>query len=186
MNDKKQVNLSYLDECFSLDEEKGVLYWKNRPLKHFRTKQLYLAWNARFANKEAGSNHKSKGYKYIVINHKRYLAHRLIWAILYRVDIPDCEIDHIDGNGLNNKPNNLRLVIHSDNMQNVGIRKNNRSGVTGVGWCEKLNKWHSRIFVKGKGIHLGYFERKEDAIKARLDAEANYHPFSARGFKYAV
>ena len=57
---------------------------------------------------------------------------------------------------------------------NKGIRSNNSSGVTGVGWSKKNNKWRARITLNNKEYHLGYFDDKNDAIKARKEAENKY------------
>lgn len=52
--------------------------------------------------------------------------------------------------------------------------KNNTSGVTGVSWNSKSSKWCARIGIHKKRITLGYYENKEDAIKARKEAEEKY------------
>ena len=57
---------------------------------------------------------------------------------------------------------------------NLKISKNNTSGKTGVSFNKRKKRWVSVIELKGKRIHLGYFENKEDAIKARLKAEEEY------------
>ncbi len=76
------------------------------------------------------------------------------------------EIDHDDGNGINNKWDNLNEVSHSKNGKNTRLKSNNRSGHNGVFWNKSNEKWRARAMVDGKQKHLGYFERKEDAIDA--------------------
>ena len=57
---------------------------------------------------------------------------------------------------------------------NKKVQKNNTSGKTGVAFNKEKKKWQARIKIKGKDIYLGYFDKKEDAIKARLKAEEEY------------
>lgn len=82
--------------------------------------------------------------------------------------------DHEDRNPLNNRRYNLRLATALENSQNRSVAKNNTSGVIGVYWEKKRNKWNAKITVDKKQINLGRFENKEDAIKARLLAENIY------------
>lgn len=81
-------------------------------------------------------------------------------------------IDHIDQNKLNNKKNNLRFVTKAGNSANSKLSKNNTSGIKGVVKCK--NKWHAQIMVGGKNIHLGNYDKKEEAAEARRKAEEKY------------
>lgn len=83
-------------------------------------------------------------------------------------------VDHIDGNPLNNKLENLRECTHQQNIMNQKLRKDNTSGHKGVGWCNRKKRWRSRIHVDGKDVHLGYYQDKESAISSRLSAERKY------------
>ncbi len=82
----------------------------------------------------------------------------------------DQQVDHIDGNPLNNQKSNLRLCAAYQNQHNVGKRRDNLSGHKGVHWHHKNNKWVAQITVHGKQTHLGYFEGILDAAKAYEDA----------------
>lgn len=86
-------------------------------------------------------------------------------------------IDHIDGNGLNNQKENLRIATVSQNAQNSRVRKDSVSGCTGVSWQEATSRWHVSIQVDGKRLFLGYYTELKDAIQARKKAEGQYHPF---------
>ena len=57
---------------------------------------------------------------------------------------------------------------------NKGLQSNNTSGIAGVGWHKSSNKWMAYIAINKKQIHLGLFSKKEDAIKARKEAEEKY------------
>ena len=81
------------------------------------------------------------------------------------------EIDHKDGNPLNNKRNNLRVCTHSDNMKNLKIRSSNKTGIRGVCWCKRKRKWRAYITSNKKTIHIGYFALIGEAKKARKEKE---------------
>lgn len=82
--------------------------------------------------------------------------------------------DHIDRNPLNCRRSNLRQATQQENMFNRSKMKNNTSGIIGVSWCKGACKWVANIGVNYQRIHLGYFNNKADAIKARLLAEIEY------------
>lgn len=83
--------------------------------------------------------------------------------------------DHNDRNTLNNRKYNLRPSTFSENMQNRGLFKNNKSGITGVFWRPKEQMWQVYININNKKIHLGWCSSKEEAIKIRLNAEYKYY-----------
>lgn len=75
-------------------------------------------------------------------------------------------IDHIDGNGLNNQRENLRLCSNSQNIANSGPRSNNTSGYKGVYFCKCTNKWRAEIKVDGRKKCLGRYTTPEQAAEA--------------------
>jgi hypothetical protein len=93
--------------------------------------------------------------------------HRII------ADAPDgVEVDHINGDRLDNRKSNLRLCNHSENGKNISISKINTSGYKGV--SKNGNCWRARIRVDGKLISLGYFREKTDAAMAYNHAAKKY------------
>lgn len=82
--------------------------------------------------------------------------------------------DHADRNPLNNRKYNLRKATNSQNTANREIMKNNTSGITGVNFDKKHNRWVARIQIGKIRIPLGRYVNKEDAIIARLKAEKRY------------
>ena len=128
----------------------------------------------------AGCEHtdqNGKKYWQISIDGKQYKAHRLAWLVTHG-GFPPEQIDHIDGNGLNNRLENLRAVSNAENQRNARKRADNTSGVSGVVWRKDHQKWQAKIQVNRKLTHLGYFTDKSEAIAARKAAEAkyNFHP----------
>lgn len=115
-------------------------------------------------NKYAYRKDKNTDYK------KDVFMHRLITKCpKYK------EVDHIDGNSLNNQRKNLRICTRSENAMNTGISKTNTSGFKGVMWHKRDKAWRAGIKKKGKHIHLGNFKDKEEAIEARRKGEIKYH-----------
>jgi hypothetical protein len=83
--------------------------------------------------------------------------------------------DHRDGNGLNNRDDNVRVCTPLQNSRNVGPKKNNKSGIAGVYWNKANKKWRARIKVNYVSIDLGCYENLEDARQARLDGELEHY-----------
>lgn len=74
------------------------------------------------------------------------------------------EVDHQDGDGLNNRRSNLRLSTRSQNERNKGPRKDNTSGYKGV--FRDQNRWRAALSQDGKTVHLGSFRTPEAAARA--------------------
>ena len=117
------------------------------------------------------------GYIVLCFKQQRWLAHRLAWWWVYGVQ-PPSELDHINGNGLDNRIANLREVNRSENMQNVrGAHKDNVSGYMGVSRSASASGYRAHIQINKKGIHLGSFATAEEAHQAYLAAKRELHPF---------
>lgn len=75
------------------------------------------------------------------------------------------EVDHINGNGLDNRRSNLRIVTHSQNMANRRPQRNGTSCYKGVSWNKQWQRWVSKIYPNGKNIFLGYYASEIEAAK---------------------
>jgi hypothetical protein len=116
-----------------------------------------------------------KQYVYVSFKGKIYSIHRLIWVWHGNSLEPNQDIDHIDGNSLNNRIENLRAASRKQNGENrKGANKNNINGVKGVCWHEPSKKWCAYIRHNGKLMHLGLYESIDDAIAARIEGEKKY------------
>lgn len=80
-------------------------------------------------------------------------------------------IDHKNGDGLDNRKENLRYCTQSQNCMNARKKSSNKSGHIGVHWDKKRNKWKAEIKVYYKNKYLGRFARIKDALNARKEAE---------------
>lgn len=83
-------------------------------------------------------------------------------------------VDHINHDKKDNRKINLRICTQRENTINKKYPKINISGEVGVFFWQERNKWVARIGIMGKTKTIGYFETKEDAIKARKAAEEKY------------
>lgn len=112
----------------------------------------------------------SKGYAASRINGKIQYLHRLI------MNSPsNLQIDHINHNKLDNRISNLRIVTNLENHSNMPISKNNKSGVRGVHFNVKCNKWCAQLKYDGEYVLSEFFNTKEDAILARKITENKYY-----------
>lgn len=111
----------------------------------------------------AGSVYKN-GYRYIQIDGLDYRAGRLAWFFETGED-PEEFIDHKDGDRDNNRFKNLRKASNSQNQANA-TWSTNTSGIKGVTWQKKRNKWFVKITVDGQAINLGRYDDIRDAAKA--------------------
>lgn len=83
--------------------------------------------------------------------------------------------DHHNRNKLDNRKENLVPCTRQENNRNKSIQSTNKSGVSGVYWYKRDSKWKAQITIDNKAIYLGTFLNKDDAIKARLQAEKQYY-----------
>ena len=155
------MNIERLKELLFYSPETGVFSHRKK-----RTGVPYSGMKAGCINETRGVP-----YERIKVDGKAYKAHRLAWLYV-NGKFPDGEIDHINGNTLDNRICNLREVSSEGNCRNRTKRADNKSGVTGVNF--QCGKWVARITHNKKKVNLGSFNNLEDAKAARLKAEAEY------------
>ena len=117
----------------------------------------------------------SHGYAMRGVRHGKknatYFLHREIALRMFGGEaLKGKQVDHIDRNPLNNSRQNLRLATHKQNARNRSKQRNNTSGVPGVHWNKRAQKWHAGIAHK----HLGLFATKKAAAEARKKAEREH------------
>jgi len=154
-------NLDLLRAWVDYDPETGILVRKKTLGKRGRAGEI-LGYR------------KTEGYVACPLLKKTYYAHHLAWAIYYG-EIPELEIDHINGVKWDNRIANLRQVTATQNAYNAATRSDNASGARGVFKLKNQEKWISYITYQGKRMNLGTFNSFEDAVSVRKQAEAFYH-----------
>jgi|TARA_R110002020_G_scaffold425568_1_gene635007 hypothetical protein len=163
MKHKPLPPLEELKEFLHYNPDTGVITWIKKPSNRVKVGQVAGVMNS--------------GTYYIQIRFKgiSYLAHRLAYYMHHGVDPLENLVDHKYGDRSNNRIKDLRLASNAQNCINrVNLNRNNTSGAIGLYWDKNAKKWRVQIMVNGKRKHLGYFINKEDAIKARKEAEIKY------------
>lgn len=111
-----------------------------------------------------------KAYRHLRLHGRSYPVHQIIYVIHHR-EWAEPEIDHINGDSLDNRIENLRPATRSQNSRNHRKNRRNTSGVTGVSWMSVRGKWRCWITIERRHVHIGLFEKFEDAVAARKEAE---------------
>ncbi len=172
----KTINLAdeIYFECFSCDFDNGILYWKERPISHFRTAHGMRIFNSQHANKPILYKN-NDGYIGLAINNKQMKAHRIIYFLFYR-KWPDGEIDHINGIRDDNRICNLRDASKEHNQQNQRKpRSDNKSGFLGVSYRKDTGMYRATIALNGVKKNIGSFSTPEIAHQAYLQEKRKIH-----------
>jgi hypothetical protein len=126
-------------------------------------------WQARYEK----SSDKWYATRHLVISSKKINTHIQMHRVI--MNVPDgMEIDHKDGDGLNNQEDNLRICTGSQNSANKGISKVNKSGYKGVYWSTRERKWQAEIKVNQKTIYIGRYKDIKDGARAYNEAAKKY------------
>lgn len=162
---RKQMTYEEAMSVLNYDPLTGVLTWKvSRP----KVKAGATVGNIM-------TTRDGKKYLQFMALGTMYLAHRVIFLLMTGA-FPEGEVDHEDGDGLNNVWSNLRAVPRSVNARNHRRSKHNTSGCRGV--RKSGSKWEAYIYDNSSIVRLGRFQDIGEAIAARKQAEVSfgYHP----------
>jgi hypothetical protein len=142
-----------LRKHLSYDRETGEFRWRTKG-------------KGRFVGETAGcisDSGSGKQYIKIRVERKLYFAHRLAWLWMYD-EWPSNQIDHVDGDGLNNSSENLRESNQTQNLGNLGRRIKGASGFKGV--TRRETRWVAQIHFNGVNVYLGIFRTPQEAAQA--------------------
>ena len=176
----------FLHKLLRYEPDTGKLFWRERPLDSFiagkySQSRKMNTWNKSWAGKEAFT-YLSHGYNQGSILGRLSMAHRVIWALNFG-EWPADQIDHINGVRNDNRIENLRSVTNRGNARNQKLKATNTSGFCGVVWAKGSRKWGAQITIDGRNVWLGLFDNKNDAAKARSEAETHYGFHENHGVK---
>lgn len=157
--------IKHIRKCFTYDDDTGFLLWAVSPSSNVSVGDIAGYVSARGRHDAYERRIKIKG--------KAYKASRVVWMYKNKKEIPKgMQIDHINGDTLNNRIENLRLVTPEQNSRNNKRFCTNTTGFTGVYENKKRKKWLASIHVGGgKQKYLGIFSTKAEAIAARSAGE---------------
>lgn len=176
--DYRSIPINILSERINYDAVSGKISWKENGLRN-------QTWNSRYANKEIEciGTHGYICFNFTYLGKKYHLlAHRVCYAI-FNKSWPIDDIDHIDGDKTNNRPENLRNVTKRQNNYNIRVRKNNKIGIKGVVFLGKKKSGEDRyaafIGVNGKSKYIGTFPTADDAHEAyKKEAQINFGKYA--------
>lgn len=148
-----ELTQKWLKEYTEFSDEVKTLVWKKSPS------------NRAPIGKIVGSLTKEGYYRT-----SKQLVHRLVWLLHYG-KLPTNDLDHINGNRMDNRIENLRETTR-------GLNTQNRKEAKGYTYFTNRSKpWNARLKVNYKFINLGYYETEKEAHEAYLSAKRKYHPF---------
>lgn len=177
---KPLPTVGYLNECFFYETSTGRLIWKSRPRSHFISRRGHSIFNGRFAGTVAGHKHYSRGLPHSIavsIDYNKFVAHRIIYAMLL-LDVPvGYVIDHVSTNPFDNRPSNLRIATRSQNSDN---QNKQRFRVLPKGVTKRGSKFRAGIGHQGEQIHIGHFPTPELAHAAYCAKATELHREFAR------
>lgn len=136
-----------------------------------------LKWNVikrsagYYAKRDIQKNNKTKCLKL-----HRVILSRMLGRELLRSE----QVDHRDGDTLNNTRENLRLATNSQNQANRKLTSQNSSGYKGVSWHKQHGKWHSQLMVNGNRMSLGYYDDPAEAHRVYWEAAQKHFGEFAR------
>lgn len=129
-------------------------------------------------SRSAGTKN-AAGYVQIQIKGRLYYAHRLAWLYMTG-EWPKGQIDHVNLCKDDNSWSNLREAEEDQNKWNLGLSRHNKSGVKGVSFDQRTQRWRVRVCVSGACRSAGYFDSIEDAARAASDFRKLHHGSYAR------
>jgi hypothetical protein len=149
------MTLDKINEYFEYKD--GELFWKK-----IKSNRVKVGGRAGYMR---------KGYLNVGFETKEYPLHHIVF-FMFKGYFPKL-IDHIDGNRINNKIENLREATLNENARNCKRPSHNTSGYKGVCWSKKDKKWQANITLNNKLLFLGLFKEKENAYQAYCHAAKN-------------
>lgn len=153
---KPRISQAEFKELFHYDPETGIF-------SHTKDKRCGVKKGDR-----AGYLNKVLGYQYLNVKNNGYPAHRMAWYYMTG-EWPEHVIDHIKGDRVDNRWENLRHVTHRANSSNRRSRKSSKYGVRNVHWSNCHERWVVKFKLDTGKDFVRYFEDFSDAANCAND-----------------
>lgn len=160
---EQRIGLDYVRECF--DVRDSVVYWRDRPLRHFADEHAWKVFQSKYAGKPAG---RKEANGYVTINMRyfgqriQFQAHRVVW-MLHQGRWPALHLDHINRVRDDNRLENLREVTVAENNNNSAAKR-----VHPYVWAGRCGGFQAQTKIGGeKAIYLGIFDTEQEACAYR-------------------
>lgn len=159
----EDLSLEIVKELFDYSPDTGLLTWR-------------VGGSPRKIGKVVGGRLDVHGYRVCCVNYRAYKQHRVVWLWWYG-KWPVDQIDHVNGDRSDNRIANLRQATNALNAQNKRTCQTNNTTTGLLGACldRKAGKYKASIGTERKQVWLGYFDTKEEAHEAYLDAKRRLH-----------
>lgn len=173
---RNDLSAEYVRSALDYDPATGIFTWRQRADRKPH-------WNRRFAGTRAGFPNekgigKNRPYHLIWLGGTPRKAHRLAWLWMTG-EWPPLQIDHINGDSLDNRWANLRLATAAQNAANAGMYANNTVGFKGV--SPHKCGYQARIGINGRLKALGVYKTPEEAHDAYMREARRVFGEFARG-----
>lgn len=154
------ITQTRLRELLDYCPKTGVMWWRVSPRQNVAAGTV-AGWR------------NAKGYWCIEIGRKQYKRHRLVWLYVYGY-MPEY-VDHDNRTPGDDRLANLRPATRGQNCSNAALRKDSTSGVKGVSWHVRRDKWQARVYSAGRLVFCQYFDALADAAQAVTVARQTHH-----------
>lgn len=166
--------LKVLKETFELSEDSPTgLIWKLRPTSHFSSQHAANKTNSLCAGKVAGSLRTGDIRWVVNVFGRLYRAHRIVYFLHHGRSPGPLTVDHIDGDGTNNRIGNLRLATKAQNNRNSKKPSTNTTGFKGI--FPRGKRWRAKVTLDGKPYFFGTHDTKEQAHAAYVEGARKLH-----------
>ena len=170
-----------MNRVIDIKELKKIFRLVDGKIEKIHNRMRVPCWKE-VVNKKNGTN----GYCLVCFNGKIYKYHVILWTLYYNENIPEgFEIDHINGNRIDNRIENLRLVTHRANCQNLKCHREGK--IVGGFYDKSKKKYRVQIGLNNNNIHLGYYKTAEEAHKVYETACNHIEEYvDSESFRYLI